>query len=214
MKILTFIELFAPLIVLALGLSLLLKRDRRSLSSRFKAVVAGLSLEVGALTSSRENDLQRGVDRDVHHRVAGPRPHPAAEIEGNAYAYNEEATLPGVEFRAVNAAYSESTGTVNQKTESLVILGGDADVDTFIQKTRSNLNDQRAVQSEMKVKAGDLQVPGHVHQRRHRRRRQQLRRPQEAPDGRAGHRRGDERPAGHRGGTTPTSTRSSTSSTR
>ncbi|MFE9234780.1 major capsid protein [Cellulosimicrobium funkei] len=78
---------------------------------------------------------------------------PLMEIEGNAYAYNEEATLPGVAFRAVNEAYTESTGTVNQKSESLVILGGDADVDRFIVKTRGNLNDQRAVQTRMKVKA-------------------------------------------------------------
>lgn len=78
---------------------------------------------------------------------------PFMEIEGNAYAYNSEGTLPGVEFRAVNGAYSESTGTVNQRTETLVILGGDADVDRFIQKTRSDLNDQRAVQTAMKVKA-------------------------------------------------------------
>ena len=78
---------------------------------------------------------------------------PFMDIEGNAYKYNEEATLPGIEFRAVNAAYTESTGTVNPKTEGLVILGGDADVDTFIAKTRSDLNDQRAVQTRMKVKA-------------------------------------------------------------
>ena len=70
----------------------------------------------------------------------------------NAYAYNAEATLPGVEFRAVNAGYTESTGTVNQATEKLVILGGDSDVDTFIQRTRSNLNDQRALQDQLKVK--------------------------------------------------------------
>src|SRR5699024_1420914 len=37
--------------------------------------------------------------------------------------------------------------------EKLVILGGDADVDTFIVQTRGNLNDQRAVQTRMKVKA-------------------------------------------------------------
>lgn len=78
---------------------------------------------------------------------------PLLEIEGNAYAYNIEASLPGVEFRAVNAAYAESTGVVNQRTETLVILGGDADVDTFIAQTRSDLNDQRAIQTRMKVKA-------------------------------------------------------------
>lgn len=78
---------------------------------------------------------------------------PLMSIEGNAFAYNQEATLPGVEFRAVNEAYVESTGTVNQLTESLVILGGDADVDQFIQQTRSDVNDQRATQTSMKVKA-------------------------------------------------------------
>jgi hypothetical protein len=78
---------------------------------------------------------------------------PFMDIEGNAYAYNEEATLPGVAFRGVNEGYTESTGTVNQKSESLKILGGDADVDRFIQKTRSNLNDQRAEQTALKTKA-------------------------------------------------------------
>lgn len=78
---------------------------------------------------------------------------PFMEIAGNAYAYDEEATLPGVAFRSVNEAYAESTGTVNQKSEKLVILGGDADVDRFIQQTRSNVNDQRAEQTALKVKA-------------------------------------------------------------
>ncbi|MGV8972906.1 MAG: major capsid protein [Rhodoglobus sp.] len=78
---------------------------------------------------------------------------PFMPIEGNAFAYNEEGTLPGVEFRAINGGYVESTGTVNQKTESLVILGGDADVDKFIVQTRGNLNDQRATQTALKVKA-------------------------------------------------------------
>ena len=100
-----------------------------------------------------QNSLQRGVietfiqESPVLDRI------PLLEIEGNAYAYNSEGTLPGVEFRAVNSAYAESTGVVNQATESLVILGGDADVDTFIVQTRGNLNDQRAVQTRMKVKA-------------------------------------------------------------
>lgn len=100
-----------------------------------------------------QNDLQRGViETFIQESVVLDRI-PLLEIEGNAYAYNVEDTLPGVEFRAVNSAYAESTGIVNQKTETLVILGGDADVDTFIQQTRSNLNDQRAVQTRMKVKA-------------------------------------------------------------
>ena len=78
---------------------------------------------------------------------------PLMPIEGNAYRYNLEATLPGVAFRGVNEAYVESTGTFNQLYEGLVILGGDADVDRFIQQTRSNVNNQRAEQDKLKVKA-------------------------------------------------------------
>lgn len=74
-------------------------------------------------------------------------------IEGNAYQYNSEATLSGAEFRAVNAGYTESTGTFAAATEGLVILGGDADVDRFIQQTRSNLIDQMGTQVKMKAKA-------------------------------------------------------------
>lgn len=100
-----------------------------------------------------QNALQRGVvetfviESSVLDRL------PLIPIEGNAYAYNAEATLPGMEFRAVNSAYTESTGTVAQTTETLVILGGDADVDTFIVQTRGNLNDQRATQTGLKVKS-------------------------------------------------------------
>jgi hypothetical protein len=115
-----------------------------------------MALTLAEAAKLSQNDLQRGVvetfllESVVLDRI------PLKPIEGNAYAYNEEAALPGVEFRAVNAAYSESTGTFNQKTEALVILGGDADVDTFIAKTRGNLNDQRAEQDRMKVKAASI----------------------------------------------------------
>ncbi len=78
---------------------------------------------------------------------------PFKTIQGNAFAYNEEETLPGVAFRGVNEGYVESTGTINQLTERLKIMGGDADVDRFIQLTQSNVNDQRTIQLDMKIKA-------------------------------------------------------------
>jgi hypothetical protein len=110
-----------------------------------------LTLAQAALLS--QNDLQRGVQETFVQESPVLDRLPLLDIEGNAYAYNEEATLPGVAFRSVNEAYVESTGTVVQRTESLVILGGDADVDRFIVRTRGNLNDQRATQLAMKVKA-------------------------------------------------------------
>src|SRR5688500_7301105 len=121
--------------------------------------VGGLLLPtLGALTLAEsaklsQDNLQRGVIETFVQESPVLARIPLLPIQGNAYKYNEEATLPGVEFRAVNSAYAESTGTVNQKSESLVILGGDSDVDTYIQATQSNLNDQRATQTRMKVKA-------------------------------------------------------------
>lgn len=60
---------------------------------------------------------------------------PFESIEGSAYTYDKDKVLPGTGFRTVNEAYVESTGVINQDTERLVILGGDADVDQFIEKT-------------------------------------------------------------------------------
>jgi len=97
--------------------------------------------------------LQKGVLETFVQSSAVLDRIPFMTIQGNAYAYNEEATLPGVAFRAVNGSYTESTGTVNQKSESLVITGGDADVDKFVVQTRGDVNDQRAVQTALKVKA-------------------------------------------------------------
>jgi hypothetical protein len=76
---------------------------------------------------------------------------PFDNIEGNAYKYNREETLPGIGFRGVNEAYTESTGILNPITEPLVIAGGDLDVDKFIVDTMGA--NQRSVQEAMKVKA-------------------------------------------------------------
>ena len=118
---------------------------------RLEPELGAVTLVQAALLS--QDNLQRGVIETFVQESVVLDTLPFMPIEGNAYAYNEEGGLPGVEFRAVNAAYTESTGTVNQKTEKLVILGGDADVDTFIVRTRGNINDQRATQTRMKVKA-------------------------------------------------------------
>lgn len=76
---------------------------------------------------------------------------PFKDIQGNAYAYNREGSLPAVAFRGVNESYTPSTGIVNPLVEALRIAGGDLDVDTFIVKTYGP--NVRATQEEMKVKA-------------------------------------------------------------
>src|SRR5450756_2656862 len=74
-------------------------------------------------------------------------------IEGNSYKYTQENTLGSADFYAVNASWTESTASFTQQAASLAILGGDADVDNFIQRTASNVQDQRAVQVAKKAKA-------------------------------------------------------------
>lgn len=76
---------------------------------------------------------------------------PFDNIAGNSLKYNQEQALPGIGFRGVNEAYSESTGVLNPVTEVLAIAGGDVDVDKFIVQTMGA--DQRTSQEQMKVKA-------------------------------------------------------------
>jgi hypothetical protein len=53
----------------------------------------------------------------------------------------------------VDGTWTEATSTFTNKTANLAILGGDADVDNFIQRTRSSLQDQRAIQTQLKAKS-------------------------------------------------------------
>ena len=97
--------------------------------------------------------LQRGVIETMARENVVLELLPFMEIEGNSYQYNVETALPNVEFRNVNEGYTAGVGTVKKESESLVILGGDVDLDKFIVATRSNVNDIRAVQTAMKAKA-------------------------------------------------------------
>lgn len=76
---------------------------------------------------------------------------PFENITGNAISYNREETLPGVGFRGVNEGFDESTGVLNPMTETLVIAGGDLDVDKFIVDTGNS--GTRSAQEAMKIKA-------------------------------------------------------------
>ncbi|MBI4186054.1 MAG: phage major capsid protein [Chloroflexi bacterium] len=78
---------------------------------------------------------------------------PFVEIAGNGLTYNQEKTLPGVDFYDVGDTWVESTPTFEQKTANLKIMGGDADVDNFLKSTRSNIQDLEAAVIELKAKA-------------------------------------------------------------
>jgi len=79
---------------------------------------------------------------------------PFENIAGNALKYNREAALPGIGFRGVNEAYTASTGILNPMVESLVIAGGDLDVDKFIVDTTGA--GTRTTHEAMKIRALSL----------------------------------------------------------
>lgn len=78
---------------------------------------------------------------------------PFINVQGNAYRYNREQTLPGIAFRDFNEGYVESTGVINPLTEKLTIIGGDSDYD--VAQVRMGVGDgnARAVHDVMKAKA-------------------------------------------------------------
>ncbi len=78
---------------------------------------------------------------------------PFIEIVGNGLTYNQEKTLPSIDFYDVGDTWAESTPTFEQLTANLKIMGGDADIDNFLKSTRSNIQDLEAAVVELKAKA-------------------------------------------------------------
>lgn len=78
---------------------------------------------------------------------------PFIEIVGNGLSYNRENTPATAEFRGVGDTWTESTPTITQATTTLAILGGDADVDQYLQRTRSNVQDLEAAVVQLKARA-------------------------------------------------------------
>lgn len=69
---------------------------------------------------------------------------PFSDVVGTAVRYNREATMPATSFYIPGDTWTEGTPTFTEVTASLKILGGDADVDNFLQQTYSDANDIEA----------------------------------------------------------------------
>ncbi len=78
---------------------------------------------------------------------------PFMEVNGTTVTYNREATMPAASFYDVGDTWTEATPTFTQITASLKILGGDADVDNFLQTTYTNPNDLEAEVIAKRAKA-------------------------------------------------------------
>jgi len=110
-------------------------------------------LEASKLIST---PLQRGVV-EIFPRVSPVLERlPFFNVNGQAYKYNIEETLPGIAFRGINESYTADVGVVNPQTESLYIVGGLSKVDRALVKTQGNVNNLRAIYDGMKAKAAAL----------------------------------------------------------
>lgn len=78
---------------------------------------------------------------------------PFMELIGTSLTYNREDTLPNVNWYAPGDTWTEATPTFTQASARLTILGGDADVDNFLQNTYRDTNDIRAEVIASRAKA-------------------------------------------------------------
>lgn len=100
------------------------------------------------------NDLLlRGVIETIVKQSSVLQLLPFMEVVGTALTYNREATMPAATFYDPGDAWTEAVMTFTQVTAPLKILGGDADVDNFLQQTYADPNDIEAEAIANRAKA-------------------------------------------------------------
>jgi hypothetical protein len=78
---------------------------------------------------------------------------PFAQVNGKAFLYKRENTLPTVSFLDVDDVVPEDAAKFDEIVTKLRILAGDVDVDKFLNETMSDTEDQLATQLALKAKA-------------------------------------------------------------
>lgn len=100
------------------------------------------------------NDLLlRGVIETVVKESSVLNYLPFMQVTGTAVTYNREATMPAAAFYIPGDTWTEATPTFTQHTAQLAILGGDADVDNYLQATYADTNDIEAEVVASRAKA-------------------------------------------------------------
>lgn len=112
--------------------------------------MAMTKVEAAKLTNDM---LMRGVIETIVSDSSILQLLPFEDVTGTAITYNRENAAPTVAFYDVGDTWTESTPTFTQVTVALKILGGDADVDNFLQQTYRNPNDLEAEVIALKSKA-------------------------------------------------------------
>lgn len=113
----------------------------------------GIGLTLKESLDMTNDKLQAGVIETLATESKLLATMPFMSIVGGGYSYNVETGLPDVEFRAINEAYTPSMGTRERKTEHLVILGGEAVVDSFQVEVHSDVNNLLAIETSLKAKS-------------------------------------------------------------
>lgn len=105
---------------------------------------------IEAAKNMRGEDVRRGMIETFATANALIAALPFEDITGGAASFQREDTPGRIDFREINAAYTEGSGTTSRINEPVVICGGDLDVDRFLVNTQGE--NVRAQQEAMKVK--------------------------------------------------------------
>ncbi|MDO8635253.1 MAG: phage major capsid protein [Dehalococcoidia bacterium] len=112
-----------------------------------------MALTLAEAAKLSNDTLLQGVIETIIYESPVLQALPFIEIVGNGLTYNQENVAATAAFYDVGDTWAESTPTFTQLTANLKILGGDADVDNFLAKTRSNIQDLEAAIVQLKAKA-------------------------------------------------------------
>ncbi|HYI24271.1 MAG TPA: phage major capsid protein, partial [Thermomicrobiales bacterium] len=112
-----------------------------------------MSLTQAEAAKLSNNMLLRGVIETIVKDAPVLSFLPFMDVTGTAVTYNREATMPAASFYNVGDTWSEATPTFTPVTADLKILGGDADVDNFLQASYADPNDIEAEVIASRAKA-------------------------------------------------------------
>lgn len=98
------------------------------------------------------NILEQGVIEEIIDKDAMFALLPFKKIVGKAYMYNRELTLSEAEFLDPYEVVPEGAATFEEVVAKLRILIGDVDIDSFLDETMADTNNQTAIQIAAKAK--------------------------------------------------------------
>lgn len=98
-----------------------------------------------------QDPLRKGIIETLYTEMRLMQYIPFRDVNGLALPYNQEESLPAVSFRNLNEGFTETTGVVNRKVETLKPFGADSDTDTVLVDAYGNA--ERVSRDTMHAKA-------------------------------------------------------------